>query len=351
MRPKRPNFWKMSAQEIREKKSSRTRTQRATRPVWARISKMLPMKRVLSRKRMSAPHEKQNLFDTRNVAHGWKRVKRNGMRVCAGSLPAPAGKARKCGRGRKKSVGWIGLGGEEELHAEIADEIGLIGARGFKAASGHEEQNDRSMDFVAAADADGWLAFGGMEGALGIEFQVQFEFGGEVVAHDEAGDPTVGSFMDELIAEFGIDVEGAKFFGELKGQEKRIAGWSNAARNRIVGIVQKELRESRDREATFSRVVETPLDAEIGLAEAEFRRGRGILDAQPGIFVGELDAIANSEIDIEVGNVGDGLVAIEKGHVGGVDFPIEMAGSARVVGVEGRATLGARGSNGEEQAG
>src|SRR5271169_2224072 len=101
----------MRAQEIREKKSRRTRTQRATRPVWARTSKMLPMKRMLSRKRMSAPHEKQNLFDTRNVAHGWKVVKRNGMRVCAESLPVPAGKTGKCGRGRKRSVGWIGLEG------------------------------------------------------------------------------------------------------------------------------------------------------------------------------------------------------------------------------------------------
>jgi hypothetical protein len=64
-----------------------------------------------------------------------------------------------------------------------------------------------------------------------------------------------------------------------------------------------------------------------------------LLDAQPGIFVSELDAIANSEIDIDVGRVGDGLIAVEKGHVSEVDFPIKIAGRAWIVGVVRRPSL------------
>jgi hypothetical protein len=48
----------MSAQEIREKKSRRTRTPRATQPVCARISKILPTMMAENRELMSAPHEK-----------------------------------------------------------------------------------------------------------------------------------------------------------------------------------------------------------------------------------------------------------------------------------------------------
>ena len=61
------------------------------------------------------------------------------------------------------------------MNAEIADEIGLIGARGFEAASGHKEKDHRAMDFVASAQAHGGLAVGRMKGALGLELHVHFE--------------------------------------------------------------------------------------------------------------------------------------------------------------------------------
>jgi len=88
MRPKRPDFWKISAQETREAKRRMARTTRATKPVCARISKMLPMKMARKRKMISVPHEKQIFTDKSNVAHGWNRVK--GMR---------------CKRMRKSSLG------------------------------------------------------------------------------------------------------------------------------------------------------------------------------------------------------------------------------------------------------
>src|SRR5208283_3289408 len=76
------------------------------------------------------------------------------------------------------------------------------------------------------------------------------------------------------------------------------------------------------------------------LTETKLGPGSRILHAQPGIFVSELNAIANSEIDVEIGRVGNGLIAVEKGHVAEINFPIEVARGARIVGVVGRAALG-----------
>jgi len=71
-----PSFWKMSAQETREKKRSKTRTARATQPVCARMSKMLPMKMAENRKMASASQENEKFTDKSNVTHGWNMVKR-----------------------------------------------------------------------------------------------------------------------------------------------------------------------------------------------------------------------------------------------------------------------------------
>jgi hypothetical protein len=47
--------------------------------------------------------------------------------------------------------------------------------------------------------------------------------------------------------------------------------------------------------------------------------------------------------------VGDGLIAVEKGHVAEIDLPIEMAGSARIIGVVGWAALSKRRKDEEEK--
>ena len=44
------------------------------------------------------------------------------------------------------------------------------------------------MDLVASTQIDRRLAVEGMEGALGIELHVHFEFRGEIVAEDKAGE-------------------------------------------------------------------------------------------------------------------------------------------------------------------
>jgi len=71
-----PSFWKMSAQEISEKKRSSRRTKRATQPVCARTSKMLPMKMAENRKMALAPQGSEDFTDKSNVTQGWNMVKR-----------------------------------------------------------------------------------------------------------------------------------------------------------------------------------------------------------------------------------------------------------------------------------
>ena len=63
---------------------------------------------------------------------------------------------------------------------------------------------------------------------------------------------------------------------------------------------------------------------------------------QPGIFVSELDPIANSKINVHIRGVGNGLIAIEERHVPKIDFPIQIARRARIIGVIRRSTLGER---------
>src|SRR5271165_3124961 len=118
--------------------------------------------------------------------------------------------------------------------------------------------------------------------------------------------------MDKLITEFVIDIDGAKLFGEFEGQQERLAGRRDAAADGVVRVVEEGLRKNRDAESRFPGIVETPLDAGIRLAQAILSRGLGILDAQPGILVRELNALANSEVDVDVGSVGDGLTAVQK---------------------------------------
>lgn len=60
----------------------------------------------------------------------------------------------------------------------------MIAARGFQAASGHEQENDGAVDFVAPAEVDGRLVAGRMKRSLVVELDVPFEFWSEVVAHD-----------------------------------------------------------------------------------------------------------------------------------------------------------------------
>lgn len=62
------------------------------------------------------------------------------------------------------------------MEPEITDEIGLIGTGRFEAASRHKKKDYRLVDFIASAQPKGGLVGGGMEGALGIELRVHFEF-------------------------------------------------------------------------------------------------------------------------------------------------------------------------------
>ena len=107
----------------------------------------------------------------------------------------------------------------------------------------------------------------------------------------------------------------------------------------LLGLLRGELGENGDSEAGFFVVVESPFDAELVLTEAVFWRAGRIDHAQPGIFEGELDAIAEAIVDIHVGYVADGLVGVQERHVAQIDFPIMISGSAGIVGVVWRPSL------------
>jgi hypothetical protein len=106
------------------------------------------------------------------------------------------------------------------LNAEIAEEIRLIAARWFEAASSHEEEDHRAMDFVAGAEVKRRLGFGRMECTLGIELRVHLEFWSKFMADDETRKPAIGPVVDKLLADFEIDIDGAKFLREFKGQDE-----------------------------------------------------------------------------------------------------------------------------------
>src|ERR1700686_4998315 len=76
MRLKRPVFCRISAQEMSEANRRMARTPRATRPVCARISKMLPTRMAFRRKRMSVSLGESNFYGqierSTGVVHGQK---------------------------------------------------------------------------------------------------------------------------------------------------------------------------------------------------------------------------------------------------------------------------------------
>ena len=53
-----------------------------------------------------------------------------------------------------RSISRIGLRWQQELDAKITEEISLVAAPGFEAAFGHEEEDDRTMEFVAATNVN-----------------------------------------------------------------------------------------------------------------------------------------------------------------------------------------------------
>jgi len=237
------------------------------------------------------------------------------------------------------SIGFVRLGRKQQLNAEITLEIGLVAAGGFEAAPGHKEKDQRAMDFVARAEVNRRLLLGKTERARAINLHVDLELRSEFMADHQAAEPAVPSFVDKLIADFVVHTDGSKFLREFEGQQESFTSGRDPPADGVIRVVEEELRENRDLEAGFPCIVETPLDAGIRLPQAVFGRGLGILNAQPGILISELDAVADSKIDVNVGSVRDRLIAVQKRHVTKIDFPVEMAGSAGIVGVVGRPAL------------
>ena len=151
------------------------------------------------------------------------------------------------------------------MKPEITQEIGLVAAGRFQAASSHEEEDHGAMNSIAKSKVDGGLVLRGMESPLRIEFDVCFELWSEIVADDKAGNPSIRSLVHKLIADFIIHIDRAKFPGELEGQKESFARGGDPTADSVVRVVKEELGENRGVEAGLSGIVETPFDAGIGL--------------------------------------------------------------------------------------
>src|SRR5580692_8984374 len=195
------------------------------------------------------------------------------------------------------------------------------------------------MYFATHAAFDSLLACGRVESSQRVEFGVNFKIFRQVVPHYYAGEPTIVSCMDVVVAGFPVQIDGPELFRKLQGKNHTGAAGSDAAGGGVVRIVERNLGKNGDGESGFFVVIKSPFDAELILAEAVFGRAGRIDYAQPRIFKGELDAIAQTVIDVYVRLMGDGIVGVEEGHVAQVDFPIVIAGGAGIVRVIGRPSL------------
>ena len=153
--------------------------------------------------------------------------------------------------------------------------------------------------------------------------------------------------MDEVVADLPIQIERAEFLRKFDGQNQAGAARSDAAVDGAVRIIERDLGEDGHGEAGVLVVVETPLYAELVLAETVLGIAQRVIDTEIGVFEGELDAVAEAEIDVDVGSVGDRVGVEEERHIAEVDFPLLVAGGAGVVSVVGRAALGAEGRAGK----
>ena len=103
------------------------------------------------------------------------------------------------------------------MQSKITHEIGLIAASGRKATAGHEQEDHRTVDFVAGSEVESGLIFRGTKRPLIIELHVHFEFRSQIVPQYQACEQAVRSFTDKLITDLIIHVDRAEFLGELEG--------------------------------------------------------------------------------------------------------------------------------------
>src|SRR5580698_209895 len=138
--------------------------------------------------------------------------------------------------------------------------------------------------------------------------------------------------MHEVISRLGVDIDGAELSGELEGKDQTRPRRRDSPGHRVIGVVDGELGENRERRSCVSVVREAPLHSQLILRHAIFgRRRRRISHAQPCTFVGELNAISDAEVDVDVGNVRNRLAGVKEWHIAEVDFPVSVAWGSGII--------------------
>src|ERR1700733_2665303 len=216
--------------------------------------------------------------------------------------------------GTLRSIRLVGPWWQQELDTEITEEIGLVAARGFKAASCHEEKDNRTMEFIAGAKVNRGLVHRRVKRVLIVELHVEFQLSRDIASDHQSKKSAIRPLVNELVAHLIIHIDWANFSREFDGKKERFACRGNATADGIVGIIEEELRENRNVKPGLPFVVEAPFYAGVGLTHAVFGRGRRTLNPQPRILVCELDAVANAEIDVNIRGVRHRLIAVEEGH-------------------------------------
>src|ERR1700683_1957648 len=121
--------------------------------------------------------------------------------------------------------------------------------------------------------------------------------------------------MNKVIARFPIYIDRAKLLTKFDRQDQARTPRGDAAVHRLVRVVKRNLREKGYSQSGVFIVIETPFHSELILSEAVLGRSRKIVHSQPRIFEGELDAVAKTEIDIDIGCMSDRLLVVKERHV------------------------------------
>src|ERR1700677_3579554 len=147
----------------------------------------------------------------------------------------------------------------------------------------------------------------------------------------------------KIIAGLEIDIDGPEALGGLKRQKKARAGNRDAFLLRRTRCVGFHLRKYRELPAALALVKEAPLDSGERIAPtALVRLAIGRLH-HIGNFIRELHSIAETVIKIDLRHLISCKVAADRLGPGNVDFPIRVAGGARIIGQERRTCLGTDG--------
>src|SRR5579862_7051026 len=96
---------------------------------------------------------------------------------------------------------------QQDLHAEIAEELCMPVRISVDAATGHREQDERRVQAITHADIERRVPRWRTHHAVAVELGVEFEARRHWTAHDEAENPFLWPIAREEVAALEVDDE------------------------------------------------------------------------------------------------------------------------------------------------